>query len=520
MGRLFGRVPARLAAVLVAASVCLATLPALPAFAADSPSAEGDVVEVSAEEQLKILSESRVGVTDGTLDAILLLDTLPEGQVHVYSADADSIAAVAAGRADYASVGEIYATLFQRQNPGYVRYSPAFMPYDCAFGVAEGNDGLKEKVNEVLARMRDSGELDALYQKWVVDGDYSMEGIPKVESGPVLRVAGTIDFEPMSFIMNGERTGFEFELIERVAYELGMQVEFQDLTFGGLIAAVASGKADIAFGLTPTDERDEQVDFSDAYIHTGSCLLAKASDAEGEGFLSYLERNFRSSFIDEQRWKLVVGGLGVTMGISVGAMAVATLLGLVLCGAEQSRNWFVLLLTKVYDKLSSGIPTLVWLMLSYYVIFSGVGIPAPMVAVICLGVVAAGGVAQVFQAGLGSVSEGEVEAALALGFSEKETRMRVVYPQALASVRELYAGEVVSMIKGTSVVGYVAIADLTKVSDIIRSRTFQALFPIVSTALVYFAAIALSVFVLGLVGRLLDPKRRKPARVLRGIKAR
>lgn len=73
------------------------------------------------------------------------------------------------------------------------------------------------------------------------------------------------------------------------------------------------------------------------------------------------------------------------------------------------------------------------------------------------------------------------------------------------------------MIETTSIVGYVAIQDLTRVSDIIRSRTFQAFFPLVATALIYFALIAVSAWVLGRLGRLLEPKRRSRAKVLRGI---
>ncbi len=140
-------------------------------------------------------------------------------------------------------------------------------------------------------------------------------------------------------------------------------------------------------------------------------------------------------------------------------------------------------------------------------------------AVICFGLEAAAPLSKVFTAGLDSVDQGQTEAALAMGFSRGETFRRVVLPQAARSVWGLYSGQLTALIKGTSVVGYVAIADLTKVSDIIRSRTFQAFFPLVSTAIVYFAVIALSSWLLARAGKRLDPKRRGAERILAGIEA-
>ncbi len=122
--------------------------------------------------------------------------------------------------------------------------------------------------------------------------------------------------------------------------------------------------------------------------------------------------------------------------------------------------------------------------------------------------------------GIDAVSRGEIEAAESMGFSLPQIYRQVVLPQAFQRIGKLYAGQLTALIKATSVVGYVAITDLTKVSDIIRSRTFDAFFPLISVAIVYFVVILVFSTVLTRLIRRADPRRRRPGRVLRGITAR
>ena len=109
---------------------------------------------------------------------------------------------------------------------------------------------------------------------------------------------------------------------------------------------------------------------------------------------------------------------------------------------------------------------------------------------------------------------------MALGFSEHQAIRHIVIPQAISSVWKFYSAQLTGLVKTTSIVGYIAVADLTKVSDIIRSRTLESLFPLVSTALVYFAIIALLSWLLSRVAKRFDPRRRSAARILKGIAPR
>ena len=488
--------------------------------AASTSEVSDDETSMTVAKQYEMLQGKTVATAEGSLDYADLTEKLGSSSVAAYPSDAEAVAALTSGKADYASVAETYAALFQRSNSGYVRATPSYLPFDNCFGIAKDNTELKDKIDAILQRMTDDGTIDKLHKKWVTDGDYDMSDVPRNTTGPVLRVAVTLGAEPLSFIQDGEHVGLDCEVIERVAYELGMQVEYYDMNFTAELAAVTSNKVDVACALTPTDERKQEVDFTIPYFTSGSCILMKTAGASEDSatLAQSLAESFEHTFITENRWKLVADGLGVTLAIALGAFVLATVAGAGLCAASRSKRLWLRGFAKVYDKLASGIPLLVWLMVTYYVIFAGVDISSVFVAILTLGLVAANSIAGVFQTGLEAVDKGEVEACVALGFSKRESFRRVILPQAAQRVWSLYAGELTGLIKSTSIVGYVAITDLTKASDIIRSRTFEPFFPLIATALVYFVVIAIASWLFGLIAKWIDPKRRSEKRVMKRIK--
>ena len=113
------------------------------------------------------------------------------------------------------------------------------------------------------------------------------------------------------------------------------------------------------------------------------------------------------------------------------------------------------------------------------------------------------------RAGLETVDKGQSEAALAMGYTKGQTFFKVVFPQAAGNFIPVLKGEFISMVKMTSVVGYIAVQDLTKVSDIIRSRTMEAFFPLIMTAVIYFAVANVMTAALSFAERKAVPKRNK-----------
>jgi len=151
----------------------------------------------------------------------------------------------------------------------------------------------------------------------------------------------------------------------------------------------------------------------------------------------------------------------------------------------------------------------VLLMLIFYVVFASVNIDAAVVAVIAFGMNFAAYVSEMFRTSILSIDKGQKEAGIAGGFTALQTFAHIIMPQAIRQVLPVYKGEFISMVKMTSVVGYIAVQDLTKASDIIRSRTFDAFFPLVMVAVLYFIISWLLALALSYIGLKTDPKRNR-----------
>ena len=120
--------------------------------------------------------------------------------------------------------------------------------------------------------------------------------------------------------------------------------------------------------------------------------------------------------------------------------------------------------------------------------------------------------------GVGAVEPGQYEAACALGYTNRRTFFKIILPQALPHIMPSYKGEIIGLIKATSIVGYIAVQDLTKMGDIVRSRTYEAFFPLIAITVIYFLLEGLLGFLVSRLSFNINPKRRKPEKILKGVK--
>lgn len=208
---------------------------------------------------------------------------------------------------------------------------------------------------------------------------------------------------------------------------------------------------------------------------------------------------------------LIIDGLKITVIISILATVFGTLLGALICFMRMSPNKALRQPARVYISILRGTPVLVLLMIIFYIVFASVDINPILVAVVAFGMNFGAYVSEMFRTGIESVDRGQTEAGIAMGFTKANTFLYIILPQAIRQILPVYKGEFISLVKMTSVVGYIAVQDLTKAGDIIRSRTFDAFFPLVMVAVLYFFITWLLSLSLGYVERIADPKaRRKP----------
>lgn len=226
-------------------------------------------------------------------------------------------------------------------------------------------------------------------------------------------------------------------------------------------------------------------------------------------FIQGITDSFYSNIIEEQRYILILDGLKVTILISVLATLFGTLLGGLICYMRMSHNRLLNGISGVYISILRGTPVLVILMIIFYVVFASVDIDPVAVAIIAFGLNFAAYVSEMFRTGIESIDRGQTEAGIALGFTKVKTFIHIVMPQAVQRILPVYKGEMIALVKMTSIVGYIAVQDLTKAGDMIRSRTFDAFFPLIMVAVLYFLISWLLMLALGYAEKKTNPKLQK-----------
>jgi polar amino acid transport system substrate-binding protein len=228
-------------------------------------------------------------------------------------------------------------------------------------------------------------------------------------------------------------------------------------------------------------------------------------------FLDPMIAGFTRNVLAEQRYMLILDGIKTTGIISIWAVLWGTIFGGLICRMRMAKSFWLVLPAKIFIAFTRGTPLLVILMIAFYVVFAAVNISPVAVAVIAFAANFAAYSAEIYRSGIDGVDHGQTEAALALGFTGTQSFAYVVAPQALLRILPVYKGEVINLVKMTSVVGYIAVQDLTRAADIIRSRTFDAFFPLVMVAMLYFLISWTLLLSLTELEKRLNPRRKRAA---------
>ena len=227
-----------------------------------------------------------------------------------------------------------------------------------------------------------------------------------------------------------------------------------------------------------------------------------------------LKSSFISNFIDDNRWRYITDGLKITLLVTVFAVLIGVVLGFLIAIVRTTHDKTGKLkilnaICKVYLTVIRGTPVVVQLMIIYFIIFGSVDISKVVVAIVAFGINSGAYVAEIFRSGIMSIDNGQFEAGRSLGFNYAQTMMYIVMPQAFKNVLPTLCNEFISLLKETSVSGYIALQDLTKGGDIIRSRTYDAFMPLIAVALIYLAMVMIFTKLVSLLERRLRNSDRR-----------
>ena len=205
------------------------------------------------------------------------------------------------------------------------------------------------------------------------------------------------------------------------------------------------------------------------------------------GLLGFGDKLYQA-FLVEDRWRLYLDGLGVTLGITLGAICISTVLGMVLCLMKMSRHRILRWPAQAYIDIIRGIPVVVQLLIMYNVVLLNVTDNKMVVAVIAFGLNSSAYMAEIYRSGINAVDPGQMEAGRSLGLSKVQTMWSVIFPQALKNCLPTYTSEFIVLVKETAVVGYIALTDNTIPADVAEKllRFARAFGPLFIIAVAYF----------------------------------
>ncbi len=467
------------------------------------------------------LKDKRVGALQGSAHVEYVEKTWPRATLLQYNAPADLLLAVKTGKVDAALSDAEPLREMLREDKTLGVLGGALFSFPEGVGFRKENAALLGEFNRFLAELKRNGIHADMVDRWMEKNIPEMPVIANPAPKGELVVGISDGGLPFMAIKDNKLIGFEIELSERFAAYLGRKVRFTNVDFSGLIAAVTTGKVDmIIAALFITDERKQSIAFSDPYYEEATRVFGlkkniaaygtSLTDSEsGLPFWTRAAASFHSNIIHEKRYLLLWDGLVATVLISIFATILGTLLGAVICYMRMARSRVLNVPARMYIGLLRGMPVLVLLMLIFYVAFASVNIDPLAVAVIAFGLNFAAYAAEIFRSGVEGIDRGQAEAGIAMGFSRFSTFVHIVLPQTVRRILPVYRGEFISLVKMTSIVGYIAVQDLTKASDIIRSRTFDAFFPLVLVAVLYFLIAWILMLALEYVERATDPQRRR-----------
>ncbi len=210
-----------------------------------------------------------------------------------------------------------------------------------------------------------------------------------------------------------------------------------------------------------------------------------------DGWFANIADQFNRCFIQDDRYMMLVKGIGVTIKVSILAVIIGVIIGFVIALCNLSKNKILKTIGTVYTDVIRGTPSVTQLMIIYFVIFASIRWEKWIIAAIAFGVNSGAYVGEIIRAGILSIDKGQTEAGRSLGLNERQTMTSIILPQAIKNIFPALCNEFIVLIKETAIVGYVGLMDIQKAGDFIKSATFLAFMPLVGTAIIYYVMVKL-----------------------------
>lgn len=475
-------------------------------------------------ESISDLADKNIGVKVGTIYAEIISEIMPDAKILYFNNLTDQLTALKAGKIDAFPISKMVISTYLHEDEQLAIIDEPFGHIEAGYIFPKNENGLKLKnqMDEFINELDKQGTLNEIKDIWQ-GNDESVKNVLDYRSlnGPngTLRFATEGTFPPNDYYRNGELIGYDVDIAYRFAQAYGYSIEPYTMDFDALIPSLESGKCDFAGSdIAITEERAESVYFSVPNLNDDLIFVVYDVDGGNSSFVDRIANSFRRTFIEENRYLYFLQGIATTILITISAIIFGTILGFAIYLLYRNSNSLIRKILDLLVWLIEGLPIVVLLMILYYVILGKTRISALSVSIIAFSLTFSCSVFGNIKTGVKAIDDKQLEAAYALGINDRQAFFDIILPQAARIFLPGYKGNISALIKATAVVGYITVQDLTKMSDIVRSRTYEAFFPLIAVAIIYFALAAIMIYIVNKITLYTDPKLRTKQQITRGIK--
>jgi polar amino acid transport system substrate-binding protein len=366
--------------------------------------------------------------------------------------------------------------------------------YEIGIAFPKGSD-LASQFSEIIDRLRSDGTTDDLWAKWTAgdDGDKTVPDQDWPGENGTLTVAACESLEPVSYLVNGQMLGFDIETLLICAKELDYHLEFEPMEFSDVLSYIQSGKSDLGCGsILITDERREAMDF--ATTHENDLVLVTriaegagtSSDESGSSWVDGIISSFHKTFVKDNRWTYIVGGLQTTAIITLCSGALGTAIGFMTTLLRRRGMRVANAFVNGFEGLMNRLPIVVVLLALYYVVFGSTDISGTVVSTIAFTLAFSATAGSIMWNAVQAVDAGQGEAARSLGLSKTQTMGKVILPQAVKNILPALGNEFVTIIKETSLASTFFVGDLMTAYLTVKGVTYLAFESLIIVGVIYF----------------------------------
>ncbi len=447
-----------------------------------------------------------VAVADGYIFEEAAKRAFPEAEIRVFPTRDDTYKALLSGAVDGIADDEPIIRAVMRSVDEFQMAEGLVEASDYGFVFPKNERGqlLASEMSAYLVNQKETGELALLDEKWF-GSDTGNKQSEDASALPSLNGTVTIAFEdgtvPFAYFSAGRPVGYEVDLAIGFCREYGYGLIFQQTNFSDILSGTAAGTYDMGCSaITITEERQEDLLFSGADYSGGIAVcklkedLSKSTDT-GSDFA----RHFSNSFMKDQRYLLFLKGIGVTCLIAGLSALLGTILGILLFIISRRAVFVVRGLTKGFLWVLGGVPAIILILQLYYAYYRDFLAGGIMASVIGFTLVFGKVVYRMIERRSLEVSKGRLERDYRLEALDTKPFFSILKEKKGEAICEDYIERVTTLIKATSVVGYIAVEDLVSVFDAIRMESYETLMPLVFTTILYFVLIKLVTVVLRLI---------------------